>query len=520
MPDDRPLALIEGGRRGLVITAVNPAAARRGIPTGLVLADARAAWPGLATRPADRARDGAVLAALARWAGRYGPARNTDGDDGLWIDITGVAHLFGGEAALLADLIGRLAAMGLAARAGLADTLGAAHALARHAASPRSAAVIAAPGAAATALAGLPVAALRLEAAAVILLRRLGLTRIGQLYGLPREALARRFRDAPRKGRREAAERGSALAGAVLDRLDQALGRSGEPRTPLGEPPQRQVRRHFPEPLASSNGLLAAAGALAAELCLLLAAAGEGARRFRLALYRADGTVAEAAAGTSSACRDPAHVLALLGERLAALDAGFGVDVVTLEASQVERLGPLQATLAPAHTPGESAETGRLLDRLANRLGEARVFRLEACASHVPERAERRRPALSAVGPGAAPPARGEESAAARPPFLLPVPERIEVVAEVPEGPPLRFSWRRVGHRVVKAEGPERIAPEWWRAIGRPAAATAGRTRDYYRVEDERGGRFWLFRAGRWGEEEDTGEGPAMPAWFLHGVLG
>jgi len=490
VPDEVALALVETGSHGIRITAVNARAAQEGVRLGQALADARAALPALLSRASEPRRDRLALLRLARWCGRYGPGRHADGADGLWIEVTGVAHLFGREARLLEDLCARLARFGLTARVGLADTLGAAHALARFASSP---ATIAPPGETEAQLARLPVEALRLAPETVLLLKRLGLKRIGQLYSLPRAALQRRFRSAD-------------VAEAVLARLDQALGVRPEPRRPLTEPPALFVERPFADPLVSPEGLEAETARLSDELCQSLDARNLGARRICLSLYRADGTVAEAHAGLSFPCRTPEHLMALLKEKLGALDAGFGVDALVLAAVHVERREIEQAALGP-RLDAAGGDPACLVDRLANRLGSDRVMRLEPRASHMPERAQATRSALSAARALAQTDVPGQ---APRPAFLLASPEPIRVIAEIPEGPPARFTWRRVERRIACAQGPERIAPEWWREIG----GRASRTRDYYRIEDEAGAGYWVFREGLYGRDED------QPAWFLHGLFG
>lgn len=546
VPDDRPFALVGASSRGLLVTALERKAAAEGLRADMALADARAALPGLATATAEPERDRAALVRLARWCGRYGPARNavvlpaasalTSLDHGLWIDVAGVEHLYGGESSLLADIAARLARMGLTVRIGLADTSGAAYALARYV--PRScgnaAAAVAAPGATAAAVAALPVEALRLEPAAVLLLRRLGLNRIGQLYGLPRAALERRFRDAAAAGGRlSKAHRPHAgqLAGTLLARLDEVLGTRLEVLEPLAEPPALAVRRAYAEPFRSGDFLEAEVERLAAELCVALDGAGLGARHVRLSLYRADGTTAEADVATSAPTRDPRHLMRLMRERLAAIDAGFGIDALAVEAVRAAPSLPLQEQLSGGAQRAESL--AELVDRLANRLGPGRVARLGAVASHVPERAEKPVCALHACGPE--PAAARERQALSphppRPPLLLARPEPIEVMAEVPEGAPLRFTWRRLTVRVARAEGPERIAPEWWRDIAGsrlpgPAQETetaqdAGappprRPRDYYRIEAEGGGGYWVFRHGLYADPEAAGP----PRWFLHGLYG
>jgi protein ImuB len=468
----------------------------------------------------------------------------------LWIDITGVAHLYGGEARLMEDLCARLSRFNLTACAALADTLGAAHALARFgagacttnspppggeglgvggttksnaagvapsspphprpkgrgeeivaarladkAAARTSAAWIIAPAGKTEAwLARLPVEGLRLAPETVLLLKRLGLKRIGQLYHLPRAALERRFRS-------------SQTADAVLHRLDEALGIVAEPAPALAEPPALIVQRPFADPLISPEGLEAETGRLAQELCAHLDERGLGVRRLCLSLYRADGTVAQARAGLSFACRAPAHLMGLLQEKLQHLDAGFGVDALALSALHVERISAEQRALASRLNAPFRGEPAELVDRLVNRLGAARVLRLEPRESHIPERAQAYVPAIAGVQPAHAPSPWPLAGPPPRPPLLLTMPEPIRVVAEVPEGPPARFIWRRVEHCIVRAEGPERIAPEWWREIG----ARESRTRDYYRIEDEGGAGYWVFREGLYGAEEE-------PRWFLHGL--
>ena len=339
---------------------------------------------------------------------------------------------------LLDDLIARLSRFGLTARAGLADTLGAAHALARFAPSP----ALAPAGKAEARLAALPIEALRLAPETVLLLKRLGLRRIGELYRLPRSALQRRFRSA--KG-----------VEAVLTRLDQALGVRPEPRRPLVEPPALFVQRSWPDPLISAAQLEAETAILAQELCAHLSARGLGARRLCLSLYRADGSVAEVRAGLSAPSWMPEHMTALLGEKLAAIDAGFGIDVMVLAAVEAEKPGAQQGALAPRLQGGMRSDATQLVDRLANRLGPQRVRRIEPRASHIPERAEAHVTALAPAPDLAWPLPPGP----VRPPLLLQRPEPIGVVAEVPEGPPASFVWRRVERRIVKAQGPAAHRP-------------------------------------------------------------
>ena len=499
-PADRPLALIGNEERGLVIAALNDAGEKEGLSAGLGLADARAMCPHLLTLPSAPKKDEEALCDLARWAScRYSPTLNTDGPGGLWLDISGVPHLFGGESALLADLERRLARAGFGARLALAETLAGAHALSRYA---RKSPVIVPDGEIAPALAPLPVEALRLQPKITSLLRRLGLKRIGQLYDLPRASLERRFHA------KETAE-------AVLLRLDQALGRREEPRPPLLPLPDFAARLPFLEPLITHDGVSAGLERLAQMLCGKLARAECGCRRLALWLARADGSSAVIEAGLSAPSREPKHLLRLLQDRVEALDLGFGVDFMSLTALITEPLPLAQTALTEAN---KRAGPEALIDRLANRLGARAVRRLFPCSSHCPELAQSLKSAFA--GPSFWPELASPKPP--RPPLLFATPEPLTVLAEIPEGPPARFTWRRVTRRVVRSEGPERIAPEWWRPLRGNSGDSLStreredaRPRDYYRIEDEDGHRYWVFREGLYQESELR-----PPCWYLHGVFG
>ena len=489
---------------------------------GLPLADAQAYCPGLVVFEADPGGDAAALRRLAEWCDRWSPWTAPDGVDGIIIDVTGCAHLQRGESRLLAEAAGRLAGLGFACRAAIADTAGAAWAMARFASTSRA---LVAPGEAREALTELPVAALRLTTESVAGLERLGLERIGDLYRMTRESLAQRFGE------------------EVARRLDQALGAAREPLSPLRSAPARCSRLAFAEPIATPEDVARALSCLIDELCHGLAAQGVGTRRLELACYRVDGVVERAAIGTARPSRDPRHLGRLLAERLETIDPGLGIDDMALAAPLVEELAAAQLSLArlcaqsppPQPSPvegegevvervaksppplrgrvrvgGEGASTdiaalALLVDRLGNRLGLANIHRLAPRESHLPERAVAILPVLDAPLKKAWP------AGADRPVRLLTPPEPVEATAPVPDDPPLMFRWRRLHHRVRHADGPERIAGEWWR---NPASRLAGPgdIRDYYRVEDMDGRRFWLFRAGLYQ--------PDQPArWFVHGVF-
>ena len=499
------------GRRGPVLWAVNREAGAKGLRSGMRLADARALLAGLVTARADAAADRQGLERLALWCNRFTPwcavdGGNEAGDGGLLLDITGCAHLFGGEAALMGEIAARLSGLGVENRLGLADTPGAAWALARFGPADDGGpgARIAAPGGTHAAIAGLPVEALRLAAEDARLLRRLGLVTVGAVDGLPRASLARRF---------PSRERGS----AVLARLDRALGRFAEPIAPLAPPPACLERLALPEPLLDRAGLDAVLARLVPGLSASLERDGLGVRRLALWCYRVDGGVVRRAVATARATRDGDHLLRLFRETLETVDPGFGIDCAALHAERVEPLAPAQLSLT-----GDRRRQGGvdlLVDRLLAKLGDGAVCRLEPVARHRPETAER------AVAPGREPapwleaPEAPETPQHPQRPFrLFDRPEPIDVMAEVPDGPPLLFTWRRVRRRVARAAGPERIEPEWW-----AGGDTGGRdeaVRDYYRIEDADGRRYWLYRAGLYGDDEaGTGSGGA-PRWYVHGLYG
>ena len=467
LPAETPVVTVEEVAGRALIVAPNGVAAAGGILPGLSLADARALLPGLAVFPADPAGDRAALARLADWCNRYTPLVAVDGADGLWLDIAGSAHLFGGEADLLADLRHRLGRLGYRSRAAIADTPGAAWAAARFLGPGDR---IVTTGESRAMLAELPVAALRLPPAIAGDLERLGLRRIADLYPLPRAALARRF---------------GLLPG---ERLDQALGRCEEPISPRLPAPVHVVRQVLAEPIIDADNLAAVLQRLLVRLCRDLATAGQGARRLELLCYRVDGRVAKLAVGTSRPSRDDGALIRLFAERLERIDPGFGIEAVALAAPHVEPLADLQLALRRGEESG-AAELAPLIDRLGNRLGFERLARAIPRESYLPERALQR---LGALASPPSPPARWPLHPG--PLRLLARPERVETAGD----PPQEFLWQARRHRIRRAEGPARVAPEWWRG-------EKGGARDYWRLEDEEGGRFWLYgQAG---------------GWYLHGLF-
>ena len=416
-----------------------------------------------------------------------------DGSGALWLDITGCAHLFGGEAALRLDLLERLGRRGLHARAAIADSPGAAWALARFGADD---AAIVQPGGSRAALGPLPVAALRLASEQTLMLERLGLARIESLYPLPRQALAARFGD------------------DLSKRLDQALGAAAEPISPRTPLPAHRAQLGFAEPILQHEALLPVTRRLLQQLCCGLEAGSAGARRLVLAFYRVDNSTQSVAIGTSRPCRDPRQLARLFAEKLDRIDPGFGIERAILEADVVEPLlpEPLAWRAMGAGDLDQARDLAPLVDRLSNRLGSEAVVRLVPRASHLPERAQRKAApfAVSSRNQPEAQVAQALVEAPTRPLRLLAWPEPIEAVAPLPDDPPVLFRWRRALHKVARVRGPERLAPEWWRL---PDADPDAATRDYFAVEDTQGGRFWLFREGLYLAEA------AMPRWYLHGLF-
>ncbi|MGM0584204.1 MAG: Y-family DNA polymerase [Pseudomonadota bacterium] len=542
-PDPVPFALVEETAGAVRLVSLDAAAEALGLRPGLTLADARALHPALVTAVRDPGGEARFRASLLRWARRFSPWAGPDdaapgsgpGEGGLALDISGCAHLFGGEEAMAALMIEELAALGLTARAGIADSRGAAWALARFAAGgaaadpapgrgaeairvdaratrvrspsrpapggragPAAAAgvAVASPGANRAAIAELPVAALRLPAQTREGLARLGLRRIADLAGIPRAALARRFG-----------------ADLVL-RLDQALGATPEPVSPAAPPRPFAVRLTLPEPVGLRADLEAALDRLLARLCARLEAEGQGARRLRLAIRRVDGIEQADELGLARPGRDPARLAPLFERILDGFDAGFGVEAVRLEAIVAEPIpsgahhgrlvAEAEAAARAARRPDDGARLDDLLARLGARIGLDRLLRLQPADSHIPEKTARLAAAAyceAAAGPWPAPPV-------PRPSALFgPEP----VAPSAPGRPPPAFRWRRAERHVARAAGPERIAPEWW--LDDPAWRTG--PRDYWRVETETGERLWLFEArGRPGAA--LGE---QGGWFVHGAF-
>ncbi|WP_421993650.1 Y-family DNA polymerase [Qipengyuania sp.] len=484
--DAGPLVLIGDTAHGPRIEAVNRAGAAAGARRGMMLADARTLCPEIATAPSDPAGDLTFLEDLAIWAQRWGPWSALDAPDGLLVDVTSVPHLFGGEKHLLADVHEAFAKRRLSIRAAIAPTAGAAWALAHYG---PDAAIVEGHDAIERALADLPVAALRLDEDVVTVLRRLGLKRMGEIATIGRDAIQRRFRN-----------RKSPAANPLI-RLDQLLGRVPEPLLPVVPQQMPLVQRRLLEPIRYRALLDRVVADLAADMARELEGQGQGARRLELQLWRVDGEVVVRRLEMAAATRDPAHIVRLFAARLDDIDAGFGIEMLRLRASWAEPLALEQSDIeTAAETRGTSLAA--CIDRLTVRLGAKAVSRPVPFASYIPERAQRWLPPLEPE-----PASQGQLAFHARPLKLLDNPEKIAVLYATPDGHPQRFRWRGGVHEVARVEGPERIAPEWWRERG------GARLRDYYRIEDGEGRRYWIYRQGIIGD----GRGGA-PDWYLQGL--
>ncbi len=484
MRGEGALALIETVRQVRRLAAVDEKAAALGLSAGQKATDAMALVPELVTAEAEPEADAQALAALIDWCVRFSPAVAADGPDGLFLDISGVAHLWGGEAELMDDFRARLAANGLTFRLAIADTPGAAWALA-HFGRDGS---IAPPGGQAELLKPLPPSALRLEPQAAAQIARLGLRRLEQIIGMPRAPFGRRF------------------GGQALERLDQALGRAAEALSFRRPPTPWMARLAFLEPISTPDDMARVTTDVTAKLCARLEAQDHGARRFEIAFHRGDGRALPLTIGLSLAGRDAKRISRLFHPKLATVDPGFGIECVTICAYDVEPVSGRQVRIEAGLAPSVEDGLSPLVDRLANRLGPGRVWRAAPVESHVPELAVGRTAPLGAPVSEAQP----WDRETPRPVRLFRQPEPLEqVFALLPDDPPRQFQWRGRLHQVRRAEGPERIGEEWWKRDINDVSV--GAIRDYYRVEDQAGTRFWLFRAGLYGDEP--------PRWWLHGLF-
>ncbi|MFW7270135.1 DUF6504 family protein [Gluconacetobacter sp. Hr-1-5] len=476
------LALVGRVGRRRVVRSVDLAARKAGLCPGTPVAKAQALYPDLIIMEADPQGDREGLEKLALWfQQRIAPVAAADPSDGIMLDTTGADHLHGGEQAMLAAMVQRLRRTGVTARAVVADTLGAAHALARYG---QTRMLVVPPGGVSAAMADLPIAALRLPDDIVDGLHALGVSRIGPLAGMPRAPLALRF------------------GPDVARRLDQAFGRAAEAIVPVRPVEPVAVSRNFAEPIGAAETIARMIGILVPPLCQLLEERGQGGRCFDLLLHRVDSRVEAIRIITAQPVRDVGRLVRLLCEKIETIDPGFGIERMVLTASWTEPVGmrPAMSLLGEAEEPDVSG----LIDILANRVGRQALYRFAPVESDIPERSFCRVPALAPDE------AKDWPDHWPRPTRLLPRPEPVQAMAELPDQPPVFFIWRGVRRKVRCADGPERVFGEWWK--GDAELTTA---RDYFRVEDTSGERFWIYRAGD-GEHGETGS----QGWFLHGIFG
>ncbi|MGB7287563.1 MAG: DNA polymerase Y family protein [Salaquimonas sp.] len=494
---ERPRIVVAKIKNAIRLVHLNEQATQLSLSAGMSLTDAKAAYPDIDVLQQDREADQLLLNAIADWCDRYTPLVAIDhamqDHYGLMLDITGCAHLFGGEAALAKDLLARLFHQGFAATGALAPTPGAAWALSRFKnknSDYNGCVKIKTVKDIEPALSSLPLAALRLTTDSVSALARLGLRSIGQLSLQPRAPLARRF------GRE------------ILYKLDQAMGAIEEaisPRRPVAE---LMAERRLAEPISLETDIEQVTQRLARHLSEAMERKGIGARQFQLCLFRVDGRTFYLEAGTSRAERDSQIITRLFRERFASLqddfDAGYGFETIRLCVLSSERLELNETSFLGS---AKDDEASQLMDRLAARIGVENITRGSLENTHLPESAERKIPANQYIERPDQADDHMDDITLTRPLRLFSLPEAIDAIASVPDGPPIRFRWRKILHTVTKVEGPERISDQWW------AKPFPRQTRDYFRIEDDQGCRYWLFREGLYERGTDR------PKWFLHGLF-
>ncbi|HEX7791704.1 MAG TPA: DNA polymerase Y family protein [Afipia sp.] len=497
VPDDtRPCVVVGKLNNALQITALNDAAAQIGLEKGLPLANARAVCPDVQVFDADEAADAKLLGDIANWCDRFTPLVALDPPHGLLLDISGCAHLFGGEAAMLRNVCASLDRQDFVVNAAIAGTPVCARTMTR-----ASRACIVPDGEEFRAVSALPVFALGADDTITRGLRRAGLRTIGDVASRAPHELAARF------------------GVAFTDVLQQALGQRDAPISPRKPLPDFMVEKRFAEPVSTDGVIAPALSCLAQMLVAAMDKQGKGARRLEASFFRTDGAVRTIAVDAGQPVTRANMIDRLFRERLDALadplDPGFGFDLIRLSASHVEIVVQEQRDFDTRAQDND--EVAALVNRLAARIGGKRVVVHLPQDTHIPERAELAAPAQHRLVAASVAewPARVEAEPPLRPLRLFERPQMIDVpLATVPDGPPRRFTWRRAAHTIVRVEGPERIAMEWWRREENIL------TRDYFRVEDSEGLRFWIYRDGLYDRELIGEKGERIePKWFVHGLF-
>jgi protein ImuB len=473
---DKPFAIIAQEGQKQVIDAVDPCLKLEGIKRGMSLTHARAILPHIMTLPAEPLEDAKALERLAAGCLRFSPLVASADADSLWIDATGVSHLFGGEGPMLTTIGKLLRRSGLSAKIAIAGTPGAAWALSHYTDKKVSVSE------ASDDLDPLFVSALRIDRNVAASLWRVGIKTIGDLRKIPRSTLPLRF------------------GKTVVLRLDQALGRAPESIDAILPPQARRQRLTFVEPISTPEDLHRATERLAEDLCTDLEARQEGVRKLDLVFNRVDGTAQIIRIGTARATRAPRHLVKLLAEHFDTVDPGFGIESASLTAWRVAALFPSQTEAGGVAR--DNGDLAAMIDTLGNRMGARSVYRMAPVATHIPERA------VQAVAPmNTIAGLEGWPLAWPRPIHLFTPPELVEVTALLPDHPPKRFLWRGRMRFVRAADGPERIFGEWWRKPGEVTEA-----RDYFRLEDEEGERYWVFN-------RHSGRPEQGLVWYLHGLF-
>lgn len=468
------LAAPDHGR--MKITAANIPAQAQGIDTGMAVADARALVPSLQVLDEVPGLAEKLLTALGHWCIRYTPVAAIDPPDGLILDISGCSHLWGGEVPYLEDIRSRLRDFGYDVRAAIADTIGAAWAVARYG---RVTPVVP-PYEQQAHLLPLPPAALRLDPEVLERLHKLGLYQVGSFINMPRSALRRRFGQ------------------GLLQRLDQALGMEPEIPAPLQLPEPYEERLPCLEPIMTATGITIALERLLEALCRRLQKEEKGLRNARLKCYRVDNEVQEVSIGTNRPSHNSRHLFKLFEQHISQIAPGLGIELFVLEASRVEAVSTAQEALWSSAGNLDDRMVAELLDRLTGKIGAGIVHRYLPDQHHWPERSFKQAPSLQES------PDIAWRTDRPRPIRLLAAPALIEVSAPIPDYPPMLFRYKGELHRIKKADGPERIEREWW--------LETGAHRDYYCVEDEKGQRYWLFRLGHYDADQPH-------QWFIHGFF-
>jgi protein ImuB len=459
----------------MVISAANIVAEAQGISVSMPVADAKAILPALQVFDDQPERSGQLLKALGEWCIRYAPLVAADLPDGLILDVRGCAHLWGGEKAYLKEIITKLRAIGYNVRAAMADTIGTAWAISRYG---KITAIIES-GEEADALLTLPPAALRLETDTMERLQKLGLYQISSFIHMPRSILRRRF------------------GPQLLLRLSQALGQETEAMLPIYQVSPYEERLPCLEPIRTATGIEIALKILLDNLCARLQKESKGVRTAILKGYRTDNRMVQAEIGTSRPSHNVQHLFKLFELKIPTIEPALGIELFTLEASKVEDVSPFQEVLWIGNPGLKAPSVSELLDRLAGKVGADSIRRYLPLEHYWPERAVK---VTSSLEEKPSIPWRTDKP---RPVKLLSKPEPVEVMAPIPDYPPIQFRYKGKLHQIRKADGPERIEREWW--------LDGGEHRDYYNVEDAEGQRYWLFRSGHYSAHQSQ--------WFIHGFF-